>query len=176
MSNIDVDIEAIVKNIGKDISFLQPVYEAIVNSLEANATEIFVEFFQDDQFTIEGLEPKVNSFVITDNGDGFTQENIESFKKLWTTHKIAMGCKGSGRFTWLNVFKKITIESKLAETNEVVTIPFSLKYGNNDIKKYKSDYNITHTTTSIAFEDVIERIFNNVTDKKHRVDKRESAN
>lgn len=177
MGNVMVDISAIVKNIGKDISFLQPVYEAVVNSLEANATEIEIEFFKDDQNILnEEFDAKINSFIITDNGEGFTTENIESFKKLWTTHKIALGCKGSGRFTWLNVFEKITIQSFIKGTDEIVNIPFSLNFSNDDITVSKSQQKIFETKTIIKFENITNKIFNDYSDKKHRVDKRELAN
>ncbi len=52
MANMNVDIEAIIRHIGKNITFLQPVYEAIINSLEAKADKIEVEFFRDNQLII----------------------------------------------------------------------------------------------------------------------------
>lgn len=47
MSNtVEVEISAILRNLNGNITFLQPALEAIVNSLEANATEIVVEFIK----------------------------------------------------------------------------------------------------------------------------------
>ena len=176
MSNVNVDVEAIVRNIGKNIEFMQPVYEAIINSLEANADTILVEFFKEEQVSMQEIEPKVTSFTITDNGEGFTFENRESFKKLLTTHKITKGCKGSGRFTWLNVFKDIVIDSQIKETKEHVTIPFSITYGNSDIKVKENESNIDKTLTTINFKNVTDKMYNKFSDGRLRVDKREIAN
>ena len=46
---VPVQIESIIKRLAnKSIKFIQPIYEAIANSLEANATEISVELFHDN--------------------------------------------------------------------------------------------------------------------------------
>jgi hypothetical protein len=37
MASVEVDVRQIVRNIGENISFLQPIYEAIVNSLASDA-------------------------------------------------------------------------------------------------------------------------------------------
>lgn len=74
------EIDTIIKNLGKNIRFLQPTYEAIYNSLEADATDIVIEFFHDE--TIGEITPKITGFKITDNGDGFTQKNIDAFNTL----------------------------------------------------------------------------------------------
>ena len=173
---IQVEIEDIVRNIGKNIGFLQPAYEAIVNSLEANATEISIEFFQDNQVQMDGCDGKLNSFVITDNGDGFNDKNIKSFKKLWSAHKIEMGCKGSGRFTWLNVFKDVCIKSELAASKQSIEIPFSLSF---DVEKniaINNDSKITQNRTTITFQNLTESIYNNSKDGRKRKDLRDPAN
>lgn len=175
MSNVVVDVKDIVKNIGKNIDFMQPVYEALVNSLEAKANKIEIVFFRDVQKSIDGECPKLGSFTIKDNGEGFVFENRESFKKLWTTHKITMGCKGSGRFTWLNVYKKIEITSKIPNTGELVEIPFSVDFGADDVKVLKLNEKLLETQTIIKFSDLTSNIFNDVSDKRRRVDRREDA-
>ena len=174
MSNISVDIDAIVKHIGKNISFLQPVYEAIVNSLEANADTIKVEFFRDTQLTIKGKNDKLNSFRITDNGEGFNEDNVKSFNKLWSNHKVGLGCKGSGRFTWLNVFQNIDIISELPQENKIVQIHFSKNYGENDIS-IKTDASTKNQQTIITFTNITEQIYNSSKSSKGTIDLRESA-
>jgi len=44
MGQIKADIKSVVENIGKNVVFMQPLYETITNSLEANAKniEIFI--------------------------------------------------------------------------------------------------------------------------------------
>ena len=176
MANVIVDVESIVNNIGKNIDFMQPVYESIVNSLEANAHNIEIEFFRSEQLCFEGENPKLDSFTITDDGEGFVLDNRNSFKKLWTTHKISMGCKGSGRFTWLNVYRNIEIESFIKDTNEIVQIPFSLQFGADDIKVFTPNEKILNTKTIIKFCNLTDKIYNDASDRRVRVDKRELAN
>ncbi len=174
MANMNVDIEEIVKHIGKNITFLQPVYEAIVNSLEAKADKIEVEFFRDNQIQIFGENNKINSFTITDNGEGFTEDNINSFDQLWSTHKRELGCKGSGRFTWLNVFQNIDIHSELLSEKKVVDITFSKAY-DLKTKKIVSDNSIMAQKTTISFNNLTDRIYKPAKKKSVLVDNREIA-
>lgn len=171
MSEINVEIESIVKNLSGDICFLQPVYEAIANSLEANATNIEVEFFVDKQITFDNKNNKIISYCIIDDGDGFTQDNIDSFNKLWSEHKISMGCKGSGRFTWLKVFNNISIISKIAKTASEVTISFNKKY-NKDTNIIKTNNNIKNNQTKVCFNNCIYPINkgNKIIDKREIAD------
>ena len=78
--NIKVDIKEAVKNLGKNVKFLQPLFEAITNSLEANATNIKVKIFSDSTL-INGFQPMCG-FSIEDNGDGFTDNNLDAFQTL----------------------------------------------------------------------------------------------
>lgn len=174
-NTVEVEISAILKNLNGNITFLQPALEAIANSLEANATEIRVELIKNEQMSIDEKVAKINSYIITDNGDGFNEANIESFKKLWSDHKLDLGCKGSGRFTWLKVFKNILIESEVKATNMRVTIPFSVNYGNQDIASSLSDNKVEQNITRITFTDLTEEYFKSTTDKKFKRDKRENA-
>lgn len=100
---------------------LLPLFEAVVNSIQSIAEaenrgegqiDIFIERVQ--QQTTDGKfdsnAPIVN-FSITDNGVGFTEENLESFNTLDTTKKKSFGCKGMGRILWLKAFDKVEISS-----------------------------------------------------------------
>ena len=148
-------IPSIVKNLGKQVKFLQPLFEAVSNSLEANATEITVTLHKNDpQLLLEGFsDDRVTGFNIVDNGDGFTEKNREAFCELWTPNKISLGCKGSGRFTWLSVFNNIQIESEIASESKRITIPFSLGFNERDISVKQAD-NISDNTTTIIFTDI----------------------
>lgn len=153
---VDVDIQAIVDHLGKRVIFLQPLYEAIANSLEASATKIRVSF-ETSISVNEEIRPSIIGFTITDNGEGFTSDNRVSFGRFWTAHKAKIGCKGSGRFTWLEVFKTIQIESHVKAENVVVTIPFDLSF--NKEKIYVKQENVTDNLTSITFSDVTEKFY-----------------
>ncbi|MCL2498946.1 MAG: ATP-binding protein [Defluviitaleaceae bacterium] len=148
-------ISSVVKNLGKQVKTLQPLYEAISNSLEANATEITVTFHKNaSQLLLEDVsDDRVTGFSIMDNGDGFTEKNRKAFCELWTDNKISLGCKGSGRFTWLSVFRNILVESVIASEGKKISIPFSFDFEEEDIKiEQKSD--ISNNVTTITFTNI----------------------
>lgn len=158
---IDVTVEDIIRNIGKNIKFNQPLYEAIVNSLEAGATDIKVEFQHDNP--IPGVIPKITGFTIEDNGEGFTSKNRLAFTQLWTKNKLSLGCKGSGRFTWLSVFNKIDIESDVQCEQKHIFIPFTKDFD-------KSSILVTETIATSNFTKIT---FQKVTEKFYTIDKEE---
>ncbi|MFI3241236.1 MAG: ATP-binding protein [Alphaproteobacteria bacterium] len=160
-----VDTLTAVNRLNKKVHFLQPLFEAISNSLEAGATEISVNLEANEKILVD-IPKKITGFSITDNGEGFTVENQESFKTLWTTHKLDIGCKGVGRLTWLRVFQKATITSYL--NNSVVSIIFDKSF---DPKKHITKNNCEKTTatkTTIHFENITDKYYNETVD--HRVE------
>ena len=60
---------------------MQPIYEAIMNSLEAEADKIGIVFSSSPSLNPE-LTGSIDGFIITDNGVGFTKYNRESFCTL----------------------------------------------------------------------------------------------
>lgn len=64
----------------------------------------------------DSTEP-IEEIVVTDNGIGFTDENMDAFDELDTRYKLKLGGKGIGRLTWLKVFRKVTITSIYRGTN-----------------------------------------------------------
>ena len=106
---------------------LLPVFEAIVNSIHSiedrfgseNAAakgRIEVHVHRVPQHQLRGMPGRppiehVERFTVVDNGVGFTDPNLESFKTADSPAKIDRGGKGIGRLTWLVVFEKAEIES-----------------------------------------------------------------
>ena len=98
---------------------LWPVFEAVVNSIQSledtevenKSIEIYAERLEGKQITITGAEEQTHftNFYITDNGNGFTEENYKSFLEAYSKLKVAKGCKGIGRFLWLKAFDKVEI-------------------------------------------------------------------
>jgi len=84
-----VDIETAVEHIANEVELLQPLYEAIVNSVHAKATKIDIEISQENGY--------VKDYSISDDGEGFTEHNIKSFSRLWSNLKNEPGALGSGR-------------------------------------------------------------------------------
>jgi hypothetical protein len=107
---------------------LSPLFEAVVNSIHAiedarqSAGEIRVRILRNAteprqrHLTGERLTSRsIVSFVIEDNGVGFTSANYEAFETSDTDHKKARGAKGVGRFLWLKAFQRIRVTSTYQE-------------------------------------------------------------
>lgn len=171
---LNVDIKSIVRNLSSDIKFLQPLFESITNSLEAKAKHIDIKLFVSETVD-DTMIPSMTGFSITDDGEGFTEENIKSFCTLWSDKKIELGCKGSGRFTWLKVFNNISIVSEVKKTNTIVYIPFSLDFSKEDVKETKPTKPILENKTTIGFKNVTSKYFcsrqgGETTDKRAEAD------
>ena len=172
-----VDVKTAVLRLGR-IDFLQPLFEAVTNSLEANADTIDISIDVDDSQLLlrlpnsenKGQFYKISGFTVTDNGDGFTPENIQSFKTLYSDAKRDLGCKGVGRLTWLAVFKKVKIESRLKTSN--VVIDFDNNFSEANVKETQEP-NTDKTSTRIIFSNVLPSF---LPTKKSPTDKREDGN
>ncbi len=102
---------------------LLPLFEAVVNAIDSLAEqkvnknkEISITIKRDEKQQLMDDDLKqdklpIISFLIEDNGEGFTEDNFNSFCTSDSTLKIHRGCKGLGRFTWLKVFDEIQIKS-----------------------------------------------------------------
>lgn len=134
---LKINIPNLVKNISEKNSVYTPLIEAIVNSLqsiEANKTnkgQISVVIKRNTQVPLESSEEglaKIISFEVIDNGEGFTQNNRDSFNILYTDKKIEVGGKGFGRFMFLKYFNKINIDSVFKDGNQYFhrTFDFSM--------------------------------------------------
>lgn len=110
-------------------SGLLPLYEAVANSIHAiedagispGQGRIHVKILRNTQLRLNlPKEPKrrgpeakedIIGFEITDNGIGFTDENMVSFSTLDSEHKASRGGRGVGRLMWLKAFDKATVTS-----------------------------------------------------------------
>lgn len=150
---VRVNIRSILKQFNMDIPFLQPIYETIVNSLEAGADKIDIVIEEDPQLLThkDAVSKKVVGFSITDNGIGFNPENRKSFIEYLSPAKIEFGCKGVGHFTWLKVYEDIQIESYTG--NECVKFKFNKDFSEDDIEKDISPSTNSKQTT-ISFSNI----------------------
>ena len=160
-----VNIERAIKSITEHIDFLQPLYEAIINSFQANADKVEV-FFEIDK------DQNVIGYEIKDNGEGFTKENIESFLTLWSNHKINIGALGSGRIMCLKVFDNINIESQtkdMAHESGIKTnIKFNRKFLANTIEDIKPTKNHSNTSyTKTTFKEINEAYLEQISTTKY---------
>ncbi len=137
---------------------LLPLFEAIVNSIEAieereniSDGKVTVRVIRNNQQALPGMEVDeaqkyIIGFEIEDNGIGFNDNNYESFQTAETTYKMEKGCKGVGRFFWLKAFEKVEIESVYDKGAEryLRKIEFTLK--NGIVEKENSLTEITQKT------------------------------
>ena len=124
---------------------LLPLYEAIVNSIQAIEEEsstriglIDIQIVRDGQTSLipESVGGSIIGFNIKDNGIGFNSENFDSFNYAHTTYKAKKGGKGIGRFVWLRAFNKVEIESKYQENGEWKYRRFDFKLTKKGIENH----------------------------------------
>lgn len=70
--------------------------------------EIEVDISVDDELAIDTI-------TISDNGIGFTDENLDSFETSDSRFKYQRGGKGVGRFIWIKMFESIKVDSVIAK-------------------------------------------------------------
>lgn len=104
---------------------LLPLLEAIVNSIQAidarpggldQPGRISIRVHRDPQTELDvspsGSRRKpIIGFTVTDNGVGFTPQNMASFETLDSDFKANLGCRGVGRLLWLKAFDKVSVRS-----------------------------------------------------------------
>ncbi|HUT09119.1 MAG TPA: hypothetical protein VMY42_01360 [Thermoguttaceae bacterium] len=129
-TNMETNLPGRLRNTSLPIgNALLPVFEAVVNSVHAieeagipsKDGRIFLTILRDAQqaFKFEdetkkgGSEPaeRIVGFRITDNGIGFNDANMESFRTLDGEHKADKGGRGVGRLLWLKAFKRANVSS-----------------------------------------------------------------
>ena len=114
-------------DLSKTEAFL-PLYESIVNSIisllrtgrEDGKIDVFIErepFVDKEPDLFDKKVAPIRSIEIVDNGEGFTEENFESFNAPYTKLNKMYGCKGIGRFTMLAMFSQIKVVSTYKEGN-----------------------------------------------------------
>jgi hypothetical protein len=123
-SSLKVNFHGLLNEISlPEYKSLWPLFEAIVNSIQSindsrkdNEGLIQIKAIRYTEKTIGDITSDLYSdFEITDNGNGFNNENYESFLEAYTSLKISKGCKGLGRFLWLKAFERVEIESVYVE-------------------------------------------------------------
>lgn len=113
-----LNILGVVKQIRSKSNAYLPIIEAIVNSIdsikESGRDDGFVNVILQRENCIEvdsNFIAPIQSIEIVDNGQGFTQENRDSFDTFYSEMKLAKGGKGFGRFMFLKYFNNVHVES-----------------------------------------------------------------
>lgn len=102
---------------------LLPLFEAVMNSFQAikdanpkRMGNITIDIEREKPLLPED-NPAVTGFRINDNGIGLTDDNFDSFNTAFSPHKLRIGGKGLGRFTWLKAFDQAQISSTFVENS-----------------------------------------------------------
>ncbi len=130
-------------------SALLPLFEAVVNSIhaieeagistaEGRISITILRKPKQGALDLEDAKKRgpdaredIVGFRVEDNGIGFNDENMESFRTLDSEHKVQKGCRGIGRLLWLKAFKQVRVEStyRAGETHRLRTFTFSASGG-----------------------------------------------
>jgi Histidine kinase-, DNA gyrase B-, and HSP90-like ATPase len=156
-----------VKNIVSEIDLkpgdaLLPLFESITNAIHSlkltsdvakAKKKIQVQLFRGEYPDI--LIPKdklISSIKVIDNGEGFTNTNVKSFKTAYSRKNKELGCKGIGRFTMLAAYRKIVVQSTYKEENEWMyrEIQFDAENEVQIVKEEKTAFNERKTIVELS--------------------------
>lgn len=144
------------------VSARDVIREAITNSIHAGGKRIAVDlvFSDPNQDMFAGTEERrfLGQISITDDGEGFTPENLQYFDEICTGHKDSIGGKGVGRLSFLKYANKVQIESQLP--TEFVSFPYTPEFTPEDVKR-EARAGVNRTT--IVLSDPKEQINTQVT-------------
>ncbi len=111
------------------------IREGVTNSIHAGALTVSVDLWFDRQVGLLGDEVRdtLERITISDDGEGFTQDNINHFYEICTGHKDDIGGKGVGRLSFLKYADRVEIRSQLPD--EVVEFRYTLDFKLGDVRK-----------------------------------------
>jgi len=100
---------------------MMPLFEAISNAIDAigehkdgfSTHAIRIQLIASHDLAHQGGDEAMilDGFDIFDDGVGFDDTNLASFKEAHTLSKVKVGGKGVGRFTFLKVFSNVHVRS-----------------------------------------------------------------
>jgi hypothetical protein len=93
---------------------LFPLFEAVMNAIHAIEERFGRDHLSEGRIHITAHKDRAGEycgFTITDNGIGFTSDNLTSLRKFDSRKKAKLGGKGVGRLLWLKVADTAAITS-----------------------------------------------------------------
>lgn len=101
---MDIETSGAIRLFFPNPSLTLVYFEALANALDAGATEVSIDI------ELQAFDkPDTLKVTVTDNGDGFTDENFDRFKTLLKPRDKFH--KGLGRLVFLNYFGRVEISS-----------------------------------------------------------------
>mgnify|MGYP000600260072 FL=1 len=136
------------------VSVRDVIREAVMNSIHAGATSVVIDlaFTQKGRNFFPGSEDKkfLESVTITDDGEGFTSQNLAYFDEICTSHKDNIGGKGVGRLSFLKFAKKVLIRSQLE--SEVVEFSYTPDFTSENVTRKPTPKMVSKKATSIFIQ------------------------
>ncbi len=101
---MDIETAGAIRIFFPNPSLTLVYFEALANALDAGATEVSIDI------DVQAFDkPNTLKIAVSDNGDGFTDENFERFRKLLRPRDKFH--KGIGRLVFLNYFSRVEVTS-----------------------------------------------------------------
>ena len=141
-------------------AILYSVYEAVSNSIHA-INDLFGETLAASHGKVDvniavNEDNDIDLITITDNGIGFTPENLKSFETSDSRFKYQRGGKGVGRLIWIKMFETIKVDSvvKNGRTMERIQFRFSPEKEKSITNLRKTSAPGAHRGTTITLSDL----------------------
>ncbi len=114
------------------------IREGVTNSIHAGANAISVDLWFDRQPGLFGDDVRsvLEKITISDDGEGFTQDNLNYFDEICTSHKDDIGGKGVGRLAFLKYANRVDIYSQMAA--ELVEFRYTPDFKPEDVARTNS--------------------------------------
>ena len=101
---MDIETSGAIRLFFPNPSLALVYFEALANALDASATDVSIDI------DVQAYDkPDTLKITVTDNGDGFTEENFDRFKTLVKPRDKFH--KGIGRLVFLNYFDRVEVVS-----------------------------------------------------------------
>ena len=101
---MDIETAGAIRLFFPNPSLTLVYFEALANALDAGATDVSIDI------DVQAFDkPDTLKIAVSDNGDGFTDENFERFRKLLRPRDKFH--KGIGRLVFLNYFSRVEVTS-----------------------------------------------------------------
>lgn len=133
------------------------IREALTNAIHAGGKSISVDLLFSDRNgeLFLGTEERrvLEQITIADDGEGFTNENLQYFDEICNSYKDNIGGKGVGRLAFLKYANRVDVRSQLQ--NSLVEFAYTPDFKPEDVKKTEMTGS---PNTSIVLTDLKEKI------------------
>jgi hypothetical protein len=131
------------------------IREGVTNSIHAGARQITIDLAFQRQTGLLGDEERnvLDTITISDDGEGFTEDNLSYFDEICTGHKDEIGGKGVGRLAFLKYANRVEIRSQL--TTELVEFSYTPDFKLDDVRRTPSTGRLETTITISELKDQI---------------------